>query len=67
MLQVPNKYFSDWLTAHQKDFIEKMICGGNPRDIRLDFEEVQDLTCILKKVEDMQEPLLKLTAGESPS
>ena len=56
-LQVPNKYFSDWLVQHQKAYIEKLIAAETHQDIKLHFEEVQDLTSILKKVEDMQEPL----------
>lgn len=56
-LQVPNKYFSDWLTQHQKSNIEKIIASETHQELKLHFEEIQDLTSILKKVEDIQEPL----------
>jgi len=55
-LQVPNKYFSDWLKTHQKSNIEKIISAEIQNTVTLEFQEVQDLTSILKKVEDIQEP-----------
>ena len=55
VLQVPNKYFSDWLTSHQKDNIEKILSQETQSAVKIEFQEVQDLTSILKKVEDIQE------------
>ena len=57
ILQVPNKYFSDWLTTHQKENIEKFISAETQTNVKLEFQEIQDLTSILKKVEDIQEPV----------
>ena len=57
VLQVPNKYFSDWLNVHQKDNIEKLISIETHSPVTLMFQEVQDLTSILKKVDDIQEPV----------
>jgi chromosomal replication initiator protein len=56
VLQVPNKYFSDWLKTHQKERIEKILSEEVKETVELDFQEVQDLTSILKKVEDIDEP-----------
>ena len=56
-LQVPNKYFSDWILTHQKSNIEKILSAEAHQDLKIHFQEVQDLTSILKKVEDLQEPL----------
>lgn len=56
VLQVPNKYFSEWLKSHQKESIEKILSALLQENIVLDFQEIQDLTSILKKVEDIQEP-----------
>ncbi|MCX5782287.1 MAG: chromosomal replication initiator protein DnaA [Elusimicrobia bacterium] len=55
-IQVPNKYFSDWIKTHQQETIEKIIKEFTNEDIKLDFEEMQDLTSILKRVEDIEEP-----------
>jgi chromosomal replication initiator protein len=57
VLEVPNKYFSDWLRSHQRDAIERLLKQETQIDLRLEFREVQDLTPILKKVEDIQEPV----------
>jgi len=57
VLQVPNKYFSDWLNIHQKENIEKILSQETQSAISIAFQEVQDLTSILKKVEDIQEPV----------
>ena len=56
-LSVPNKYFSDWITLHQKANIEKLLSAENGQPVKIHFQEIQDLTSILKKVEDIQEPL----------
>ncbi len=56
VLQVPNKYFSDWLKGHQQETIEKILQAQSQQDVALEFQEIQDLTSILKKVEDIQEP-----------
>jgi chromosomal replication initiator protein len=63
LLQVPNKYFSDWLKNNQQDSIEKFLSEDIQRPVTLQFQEVQDLTSILKKVEDIQEP----TAATPPT
>lgn len=55
-LQVPNKYFSDWLKTHQQENIEKIIKEHIQQLVNLEYQESQDLTSILKKVEDIQEP-----------
>lgn len=55
-LQVPNKYFSEWLKTHQQKNIETFIKDELKEDVAIEFQEVQDLTSILKKVEDIQEP-----------
>lgn len=55
VIQVPNKYFSDWLKTHQQENIEKIIKGEIAEEARLEFLETQDLTSILKKVEDIEE------------
>src|SRR5271157_4374424 len=64
-IQVPNKYFSDWIKIHQQDTIEKIIKEQTNEDIRLDFEEMQDLTSILKRVEDLQEPEAEVSSSSS--
>lgn len=56
-VQVPNKYFSDWLKTHQKENIETILSQQLSQEVKLDFQEIQDLTSILKKVEDIQEPI----------
>jgi chromosomal replication initiator protein len=56
VLQVPNKYFSDWLRTHQQSNIEKILLDAYQQPVKIEFQEVQDLTSILKKVEDIQEP-----------
>jgi chromosomal replication initiator protein len=63
LLQVPNKYFSDWLKNNQQEAIEKFLTEEIQRPVKLQFQEVQDLTSILKKVEDIQEP----TAAAPPT
>lgn len=55
-LQVPNKYFSEWIKTHQKKNIEQIINTELNAEAEIVFEEIQDLTSILKKVEDIQEP-----------
>ncbi|MHB9154755.1 MAG: chromosomal replication initiator protein DnaA [Endomicrobiales bacterium] len=57
VLQVPNKYFSDWLKTHQQEKIETFLSAETNEQITLEYQETQDLTSILKKVEDIQEPL----------
>ncbi|MFH1368990.1 MAG: chromosomal replication initiator protein DnaA [Elusimicrobiota bacterium] len=57
LLQVPNKYFSDWITTNHKEIIEKILSAEFKQQIQIQFQEVQDLTSILKKVEDIQEPI----------
>jgi chromosomal replication initiator protein len=56
VLQVPNKYFSDWLKNHQQENIEQILGKETDQPVKVAFQEVQDLTSILKKVEDIQEP-----------
>lgn len=56
VLQVPNKYFSEWIKTNQKDNIEKLLSGEVQSPVTLEFREIQDLTSILKKVEDIHEP-----------
>jgi len=56
VLQVPNKYFSDWLKTHQEENIRKLLRELATEEVALSFQETQDLTSILKKVEDIQEP-----------
>jgi chromosomal replication initiator protein len=55
-LQVPNKYFSDWVKQHQQQTIEQILTDTTKEPVTLALQEVQDLTSILKKVEDIQEP-----------
>lgn len=62
VLQVPNKYFSDWLKTHQQKNIEKMLGEATGEPVTLEFQEIQDLTSILKKVEDIQEPAVATQA-----
>ena len=64
-IQVPNKYFSDWIKIHQQDTIEKIIKEQTNEEIKLDFEEMQDLTSILKRVEDIQEPDIEISSPTS--
>ena len=63
ILQVPNKYFTDWLKSHQKTNIEKILSDDLKEKISIEFQEVQDLTSILKKVEDIQQ--IDITAPPS--
>lgn len=56
VLQVPNKYFSDWIKNYQQGSIEKTLNEETQSEIKIEFQEIQDLTSILKKVEDIQEP-----------
>ena len=56
VLQVPNKYFSDWIKNYQQGSIEKILNEETQSEIKIEFQEIQDLTSILKKVEDIQEP-----------
>jgi chromosomal replication initiator protein len=56
VLQVPNKYFSDWLKNHQQENIEKILSTQAENKIGISFRETQDLASILKKVEDIEEP-----------
>lgn len=58
LLRVPNKYFSDWLKSHQKQNIENILSGEAQQNVAIEFQEEQDLTSILKKVEDIQEPAI---------
>jgi chromosomal replication initiator protein len=55
-LQVPNKYFSDWIKNHQQTNIESILSNDSKQAVKIEFKEVQDLTSILKRVEDIQEP-----------
>jgi chromosomal replication initiator protein len=64
---VPNKYFSDWLKSHQKTNIEKIISTELQTAVTLEFQELQDLTSILKKVEDIQEPTSVAQPAKSPT
>ena len=56
VLQVPNKYFSDWLKSHQQENIEKLIKSETGSNAAVVFRESQDLTSILTKIEDFQTP-----------
>ncbi|OGS03867.1 MAG: chromosomal replication initiation protein DnaA [Elusimicrobia bacterium RIFOXYA1_FULL_47_7] len=56
VLQVPNKYFSDWIKNHQQENIEKILKDVVGQNIKIEYQEAQDLTSILKKVEDIQSP-----------
>ena len=56
ILQVPNKYFSEWLKTNQKSYIEKLVSDLTKDKVSIEFQETQDLTSILKKVEDIQQP-----------
>jgi chromosomal replication initiator protein len=64
---VPNKYFSDWLKSHQKANIEKIFSAELQAAVTLEFQELQDLTSILKKVEDIQEPTSVAQPVKSPT
>lgn len=61
LLQVPNKYFSEWIKTHQQKAIETFLTEEVQRPVTIAFQETQDLTSILKRVEDIQEP-----AGAAP-
>jgi chromosomal replication initiator protein len=67
LLQVPNKYFSDWLKTNQQESIEKFLNEEIQRPVKLQFQEVQDLTSILKKVEDIQEPTIATPLTKAPA
>ncbi|MBN1621116.1 MAG: chromosomal replication initiator protein DnaA [Endomicrobiales bacterium] len=58
ILQVPNKYFSDWLKTHQKENIEKILSDETQIPVKVEFLETQDLTSILKRVENIEEPAI---------
>ncbi|MCB4792235.1 MAG: chromosomal replication initiator protein DnaA [Elusimicrobia bacterium] len=64
LLQVPNKYFSDWIKNYQKNNIEKILSEEIQGDVKLEFQEMQDLTSILKKVEDILEPAVPQHASK---
>ncbi|MCX5777734.1 MAG: chromosomal replication initiator protein DnaA [Elusimicrobia bacterium] len=66
-LQVPNKYFSDWLKNNQQESIEKFLSEEIQRTVTLQCQEVQDLTSILKKVEDIQEPTEAPAPAKTPT
>jgi chromosomal replication initiator protein len=66
-VMVPNKYFSDWLKTHQKTYIEKILSAEVQNAIIIEFQELQDLTSILRKVEDIQEPIAVTQPAKSPT
>ncbi len=57
VLQVPNKYFSDWIKSHQLETIQKIISGETHQDVTIQFNEVQDLAPILNRVEAIADPV----------
>jgi chromosomal replication initiator protein len=56
-LQVPNKFFSDWLAENQKKNIEKIIEETTGKLCDLRFSYLQNLESILKKAQLESDPV----------
>ena len=54
-LGVPNIYFSQWITNNQQKNIERILSDACGIQVVLDFKPQQDLSQIIKKVEDTPE------------
>jgi chromosomal replication initiator protein len=54
-LGVPNIYFSQWITNNQQKYIERNLSDVCGTQVVLDFKPQQDLSQIIKKVEDTPE------------
>ena len=57
-LQVPNKYFSDWITVHQKENIEKILSAESGQTVRIHFQEVQEFPVLFPEETHLQIPVL---------
>jgi chromosomal replication initiator protein len=51
-LEVPNIYFSQWITNNQKKNIEQILSNSCEQQIALELKPQQNISDIIKKVED---------------
>ncbi|MDI6641050.1 MAG: chromosomal replication initiator protein DnaA [Elusimicrobiota bacterium] len=56
-VEVPNKFFSNWIKEHHKENIENLVTKvTKSKKVELEFKHRQDLDSILKKTEAEVEP-----------
>lgn len=58
LLEVPNKFFAQWLKENYQKKIEELISKETGQPVKIDCQVIQNLDQILKKNEAYQDPII---------